>query len=404
VRILCSGGSGYGNLGDELILRGTLNGLRNAFPDSEVIVTSFSPEQTAHMHGIQPVPSLARLCMGPADRRLRRAIRYGTAYACLFRQVRKRSHLNSVMQELYDDYDLFIQAGGGYFNVVFWRGFVFFVLELIGAIDSRVNAAIVGQTVGPFGLLGRPLARILSQIRSIYVRDSSSLERLKDLGINHVVKCADSAFLSEPTAVGLPNHTKNGIVAFVAPSRFFVGKERGHISTNSNDAALQNAGDAIGQACEAADCQVTFTTSFLDDRSWLECQNLAQKTKVRYPNVNVQTLRPTSLGDFVHAVAGSKVCISTNLHPLILATMLHVPGVAIATNTKTLDFMNESGQGDRALTQSQLEQGSKLLRRLISDALYLSDSELSMLAGRAAQAKMDALKPFCELAESLNYR
>jgi colanic acid/amylovoran biosynthesis protein WcaK/AmsJ len=402
VRILCSGGSGYGNLGDELILRGTLNGLRNAFPDSEVTVTSFSPEQTAHMHGIQLVPSLARLCMGSEDGQLRRAVRYGTAHACLFRVVRKRSHLNSVIQELYDDYDLFIQAGGGYFNVVFWRGFVFFVLELIGAIDSRVDAAVVGQTVGPFGLLGKPIARILSQIRSIYVRDSSSLERLKDLGINHVVKCADSAFLSEPTAVALPHDSKNRIVAFVAPSRFFVGKEGGHISASSNNTVIQNAVDAIGQACEAADCSVMFTTSVLDDRSWLECQNLAQKMNVRYPNVNVQTLRPTSLSDFVYAVAGSKVCISTNMHPLILATMLHVPGVAIAKNTKTLDFMNESGQGNRALTQPQLEHGSKLLRRVISDTLDLSESELSTLIRRATQAKTDALEPFSELADSLN--
>jgi polysaccharide pyruvyl transferase WcaK-like protein len=308
------------------------------------------------------------------------------------------------MQELYDDYDLFIQAGGGYFNVVFWRGFVFFVLELIGAIDSRVDAAIVGQTVGPFGLLGRPLARILSQIRSIYVRDSSSLERLKNLGVNHVVKCGDSAFLSEPTAVGRPRDTKNRIVAFVTPSRFFIGVERAHISARSNNTVIQNAVDAIGQACEEADCQVTFTTSFLDDRSWLECQNLAQKMKFHYPNVNVQTLRPTSLSDFVHTVAGSKVCISTNLHPLILATMLHVPGVAIATNTKTLDFMNESGQGNRALTQPQLAQGSKLLRRFISDTLNLPDLELSALTERAAQAESDALKPFRELAASLNYQ
>jgi polysaccharide pyruvyl transferase WcaK-like protein len=167
---------------------------------------------------------------------------------------------------------------------------------------------------------------------------------------------------------------------------------------------IQNAVDAIGQACEEADCQVTFTTSFLDDRSWLECQNLAQKMKFHYPNVNVQTLRPTSLSDFVHTVAGSKVCISTNLHPLILATMLHVPGVAIATNTKTLDFMNESGQGNRALTQPQLAQGSKLLRRFISDTLNLPDLELSALTERAAQAESDALKPFRELAASLNYQ
>jgi polysaccharide pyruvyl transferase WcaK-like protein len=404
MRILCSGGSGYGNLGDELILRGTLNGLQNTFPDAEVTVTSFSPEQTAQIHHIQPIPSIARLCLGSKDKRLTRAVRYGIAHACLFQELRKHTHLSSEIRDLYTDHDLFIQAGGGYFNIVFWRGSVFFALELIGAIDAHINAAVVGQTMGPFGLLGRPVAHVLSQIKFIYVRDCSSLERLKALGVDHATKCADSAFLNEPKAAGLPKNTENRIVVFVAPARFFIGRERARISTSTSQKVLQNAVDAIGQACEAADCQVTFTTSFLDDRSWLECQYLAQRMSISYPNVNVQTLRPTSLSDFVHAVAGAKLCISTNLHPLILATMLHVPGVAIATNTKTLDFMKESEQGNRALSQPQLERDGVLLREVISNALNLSEMDLSTLTGRAAQAKIDALKPFRDLAEFLNYQ
>ena len=123
-----------------------------------------------------------------------------------------------------------------------------------------------------------------------------------------------------------------------------------------------------------------------------------------FPSVNIQTFRPASINEFLQVVNGAKAAISSNLHPLILASMLHVPGVAIATNTKTLDFMEESGQGRRALSQLQLERDWHLLSDRISDALKLSDEGLSALDSRAAHAKMNALKPFRELAAFLNYQ
>jgi polysaccharide pyruvyl transferase WcaK-like protein len=148
VKILCSGGWGYGNLGDDLILQGTLNGLQKAFPRAEITVTSASPTDTNSINNVHSIPSIRNLCLSSARTRLKTAIRYGAAYACLSKTVRKNAHLLSRIRDFYDGYDLFVQAGGGYFNSVFWWALPWYALELSGAIDTYTRVAVIGQQWG----------------------------------------------------------------------------------------------------------------------------------------------------------------------------------------------------------------------------------------------------------------
>ena len=119
-------------------------------------------------------------------------------------------------------------------------------------------------------------------------------------------------------------------------------------------------------------------------------------------NVDVEVVRPTSLRDFFSVIDGAKLCISTNLHPLILATMMHVPIVGVATHAKTIDFMNAYGQSYRAIPLHRLERGGSVLSDIISGALDLSEEKLSLFQAYAAKANKDAFRPFREIAEALN--
>jgi polysaccharide pyruvyl transferase WcaK-like protein len=181
------------------------------------------------------------------------------------------------------------------------------------------------------------------------------------------------------------------VVAFISPARFFMAGQNVRVSVRSSKRISQNVFDAIS-ASTATEYPIIFTTSAMDDRNWSHCQDLAQRMSAAYPNADVRLFRPTSLRDLTQVISGAKVCISTLLHPLILATMLRVPGVGIATNAKTIDFMSEFGQGDRALPLHWLEHDWHDLSKLISSALNLPDGGLALLESQALRGKKAAIK------------
>jgi polysaccharide pyruvyl transferase WcaK-like protein len=83
------------------------------------------------------------------------------------------------------------------FKFIFWQGFPWSALELSGALAAHTKVAIIGQTMGPFRPAGKQVAEILREIQPIYVRGRTSRTVLRELGVYHARRCADSAFLSE---------------------------------------------------------------------------------------------------------------------------------------------------------------------------------------------------------------
>lgn len=167
-KILLAGYFGCGNIGDDAILLGTVEGLRPS--PHEFAVLSGSPEETYRLHGIPAYP---------------------------------RKDMKAVHQAL-SSRDALVFAGGSIFQDVTSLRSVYYYANLVKiAKGMNKKVILVGQGVGPvnrfFGK--RWTAAAFSQADAIVVRDPASAALLSQLGVKKKVRlAADPAFLLPPPA------------------------------------------------------------------------------------------------------------------------------------------------------------------------------------------------------------
>ncbi len=169
-RLLVSGYYGFGNAGDEAILAGLTEGLREQAPEAEVTVLSGNPSATQREHGV-------------------RAVSRGLGSAFL----RGRES------------DVLISGGGGLLqDATSWRSPLYYLTVMRLARAAGVRVACVGQGIGPLhrGFVRRLVRNGLSRVDAVAVRDQASQEALRELGVRRPVEVtADLAFLlPRPTA------------------------------------------------------------------------------------------------------------------------------------------------------------------------------------------------------------
>lgn len=398
MKILCLGGWGFGNLGDEFILRGTLEGIKLTLKEAKVTFTSFNPETTRKWHRVDVIPSLYRVAKSKNSKTVT-TVNFGRAWVSLL-LFNYAKHFNQhLAQEIYSDFDLIIQAGGGYFNGLFYTAFPYFALELQGAINSTTQAAIIGQTIGPFPhrFSARQASRLLKQIPLIYVRDGGSMKVLSDLGIYHGRRCADSALLVKPNDFRRSNSNNKSLVVFMQRSRPYMA-ETGLQSDQLNRVQLLDSlAKVLKEIAIIEDVDILITTSVASEIQWKMCQELASRLTNRHGYTTVRTLKPTCPADVCDALSNAKVCISMNMHPLILASILRIPCIGISYSWKLDQFMKESYQAHRTIP---LNTGplkfQALLYKAISEAIHQDEEE--SIHDAITQLKYCALKPFESLA------
>jgi len=167
-RILLAGYFGCGNIGDDAILLGTVEGLRQS--PHEFAALSGSPEETYRIHGINAYP---------------------------------RKDMKAVHKAL-STRDALVFAGGSIFQDVTSLRSVYYYANLVKTAKGMGKKVImVGQGVGPvnrfFGK--RWTASAFSQADAIVVRDPASAALLSKLGVKKKVRlAADPAFLLPPVA------------------------------------------------------------------------------------------------------------------------------------------------------------------------------------------------------------
>jgi polysaccharide pyruvyl transferase CsaB len=162
-RLLLGGYFGSGNLGDDAILLGLLEGLAGRGHD--VTVLSGNPEETSRLYGVRTVQ--------------RRNLR--------------------LVRETIAGHDALVYGGGSLFqdstsirSVLYYHGLVAW------AKKAGKKVALVGQGVGPVrSFLGRRLtARAFGLADAVAVRDPASAALLRELGVPAApVVAADPAFL-----------------------------------------------------------------------------------------------------------------------------------------------------------------------------------------------------------------
>ena len=167
--LVVAGYYGCGNLGDDAILLGFLNGLQRSHAD--VTVLSGDPEMTTRMYGVR---SIARKDLAT------------------FKQTMSSA-------------SMLVFAGGSIFQDVTSVRSVAYYSQLVRTAKSLGKPCImVGQGIGPLNtFVGKRLAKAaFNSCRTILVRDPVSVATLKSLGVKCPIEtAADLAFmLPKPAA------------------------------------------------------------------------------------------------------------------------------------------------------------------------------------------------------------
>lgn len=168
-RVLISGYYGFGNLGDELILRAILNDVRSVDPEGEITVLSVDPMRTAERFAVRAVHRTSPLDLVWSLRRC----------------------------------DLFISGGGTLLQDATSRRSLWYYLTIL-ALAQRMGkrTMIYSQGVGPllYPMDRRLTRRVLENVDAITLRDEESRKALEEIGLKHsVIVTADPVLsLVEP--------------------------------------------------------------------------------------------------------------------------------------------------------------------------------------------------------------
>ncbi len=152
MKLVISGYYGFGNIGDEAILQGAIQGLKEIDRSLEITVLSREPQKTAAEHNVTAVS------------------RFSTWQ--VFRAIQ--------------NCDVLISGGGALFqDTTSKRGIIYYLSLIQIALWLRKRVVVFAQGFGP---IERPSMRVLSvkilqKVHLVLLRDLEAVNRMKEMGI-----------------------------------------------------------------------------------------------------------------------------------------------------------------------------------------------------------------------------
>lgn len=358
MKIYLTGGWGYGNVGDEAILKATLHSISDEFPGSEIFLTSFDPENTFFHHGVRAIPSIHRICykksiIGPFKRRLIEKWLSDDQdhISGLLAATEWQQHVDAIKGA-----DVVVMGGGGYFNDLWREAFPSRLIELELFRRYKKKVHIYGQTIGPFNtdFSERNFAPILRAISHISYRDEQSVSTLKKYQFppERASLTADEAnllavdVLSADALKGYGLRTEGPLVGLMAqyfrPYESVTGTQPlGRIKNHKS--YLREWINVIESLRRDVGVNFVFLPSTNNSRRVAKQINKILQNR---HTEKIEVLQDIPINDYVKLCQSVDLMITTNMHPAILATTAAVPTIALSYYYKVDDFMDASGQGD----------------------------------------------------------
>lgn len=349
IKVLLSGGWGYGNLGDDAILLASIELIKKKLPHAEITVMSYSPQDTATLiPGLKVISSIHRIIYGNRAYKQLRTYKHTTnieAFPLLWRSIsiikriigynsNNKSNLLlekkikgdklETLKKLFSQYDIFIMSGGGYFNE--WEdSFNSRIIEL--ELSKQCGSSfIMGQTLGPFSKIKQDVLRqYLNEIKRIYVRDTASLNELNGLGYNAILT-PDLALSYIPQQYELIDRIT------IIPAE---------IPRHKRDEFTQ----AIYSICKTMKLPVQIAITRLyngDINCAKDLFDRMQKIGIKDVTLHI----PTSYIEVIQAISHSKYVISRNLHGLIIGWREGAKCICLHKERKFISFMDQIGASD----------------------------------------------------------
>lgn len=405
MKIIISGGWGYGNLGDDAILDSTIRQLQAQFPGCQCVVLTYDLVDSA-IHAIEGVtlrmgahaltdgggcelfrPSMVQDYSLPRKAKVKAKFAL-TEMAAWFKYASSTSTLRELQAEL-DTADLFVMSGGGYFNEKWMNKTRAQLLELKLATQAGVPTIILGPTIGRFeGVIRQEIESCFRQARLITVRDEFSL--------------AEASQWSEHVSVVPDIALSNWLPTPVTPSGLGLVFTSAH--ADFSERVAQSVQRFIEQSDEDWPVKLFVTRRWKYDlRAAISLQEQLQSR-----GIACDLVMPSNFRNLEKGLAACRMVISENLHGLILAARNLVPVVAVndypvgsPNYKKFIAFLAQSNSQDLFFNASSPVENIVGILRSLARGNELKQHELRALREKVARQYEQALSGLARHEASL---
>ncbi|MFB6291273.1 MAG: polysaccharide pyruvyl transferase CsaB [Candidatus Bipolaricaulia bacterium] len=360
-RIIISGYYGYGNLGDEGILKSLISSLKDRLGAEglEIVVLSNDPKRTREDHGVESV---------------------------------NRWNPVKVLLNLKNS-DILISGGGGLLQDRTSSFSLWYYLALIYvARILSVPIYVLGQGLGPINRKYNELLLrgAVSGVEGFLVRDKRSEELLHSFGVGNdkVIAGNDLAFLlqSDNNRASYLNSQNKEIVAAAL---------RSDIKGRSD--VLRAVSSGLDMLHDEFDANVVlFSTNYLSDAAMNS--DLQSATEVPCKIIDVDHLSPNQL---VEMMQGLDLVIAGRLHALIFSLLSNTPVQGISYDPK-MDYLIEDLNDLDCSPDISIWHPDELIKatEYLSDleSIYRDKEELKETVSRAKQVITSRTKEKLDLA------
>ena len=341
-KIVISAGWGYGNIGDEAILKYTYINLCNEFPSIPIQVLSFDTEITSFHHSFDANPNLHKIIKSNAGKN------YKTyCMNILNGQIEMPDYIVEY-EEQFDDETMFVMAGGGYFNDHWSESFYAHLCEIYIAARRHAKIAMIGQTIGPFSNnRNRELFKsMLRYVDYIDVRDQTSYDVLKSLLGNREIHLSCDAVIRNG-AYNQKETREKRIAIMYQRKRPYTKPDTSRLSYRISQIFHLVTGQSLifthrlcGLIRELHALYPDYEIVFLQSTNWRESEieKIVKRSKADGVKFN------NNIDEYIMEIAQSDLVITTNMHPAIIATTMGIPAIAISHTYKIDDYMKLIGQ------------------------------------------------------------
>ncbi len=352
MKIVISGGWGYGNIGDEVIAKCTKALVEKTFENAEIIFTSYDTRDFYYHHSIEAQESVHSILekqevieMSMIADVLDNPDKYG---------------LHEFVANFSED-TLFIMSGGGYFDGRWKTQFIARVLEIELAVKYGAKAIIIGQSVGPFLSEQETFwaKRSLEKCSYICVRDYATKEFLQQLveGID-INTCCDLALIISDVFPIKPCANKKYMFVVQEYARYVNNGVMKHYSPKV-EALIKRVTLRKWRYDRA---WVKLIHNILSDKAegtlTINIQSTNRKANAHYvvyaknilkkcASLRLSIQNQMTVDEFCQAIATSKAVISVKMHPLIVASSYGVPVISLSQHYKMDAFMEWIKQENR---------------------------------------------------------
>ena len=330
---LIIGHYGFRNLGDEAILAGMLNLLRERYPRRRWTVVSGDPSDTEVRHGVAAIDRTDIPAVLSAAYRAGMVIVGGGGLLSDQWGFRPRHVLSRRAGDIPGYLGPALAAGGAGGRVLVW-----------------------GVGVGPFLDPRSPSwVRALAEVASGFsVRTEQDREELESLGVRDAIVAADPAWLVEPQA--LPSDLNTVLAGLPRPLVAVAPRSWGEVSDRTRrEREMARALGAFsrkhGGAVMMFPMQELGSGEFNDRRC---CERIAARMDAYHVLIAPPDLTP---GQMITALSRCDFALNMRLHGTILAAKGRTPSASISYDPKVARLAGELGLGDWCLTDDQVSRG-----------------------------------------------